>query len=112
MEEDTLLSETAELIAQDFELNTAQQTWTEEELLQLLSEQVAYLIDHRLEYLMSLMYRLDIDERKVNYALSPLSAEPPPVGMARLILDRQKQRTFTKHYYKTDTLDDMEGLEI
>lgn len=112
MQEDILLSETAELIAQDFELSAIQETWTEEDLLNLLAEQVAFLIDQRLEYLMSLMYRLDVDEGKVERALSPMAPEPPHIGMARLILNRQKQRTFTKHFYKTDTLEDMEGLEL
>lgn len=96
--------ETAQaLIARDFELQTQEEKLTEEDLLRLLAEQVAYMIDHKLEVLLSLMYRLDIDESKVNAALSPFAPEPAHVGIARLVLERQKQRAFTKQYYKQNS---------
>ncbi len=94
------LETTQALIARDFDLQTPEEKLTEEDLLRLLAEQVAYMIDHKLEVLLSLMYRLDIDENKVNAALSPFAEEPANVGIARLVLARQKQRAFTKQHYK------------
>ncbi|MFN7118318.1 MAG: hypothetical protein ACK4TA_16070 [Saprospiraceae bacterium] len=91
------------LIARDFELESPDQVLSEADLLRLLAEQVAYMIDYKLEVLLSLMYRLDIDENKVSAALSPLAPEPANVGIARLVLERQKQRAFTKQYYKQDS---------
>ena len=103
---------TAALITRDFELESATEGITEEELFHLLANQVAYMIEYRLEFLLSLMYRLDIDERKVNEALSPENEVPANVALARLVLDRQKQRVFTKRFYKQDELEDLEGLEF
>ena len=58
------LEKTAELVLRDFELETEKEKISEEELLQLLANQLAYMIEYRLEFLLSLMYRLDIDEQK------------------------------------------------
>ncbi|MBK7869811.1 MAG: hypothetical protein IPJ74_03535 [Saprospiraceae bacterium] len=109
--EDLNLQKTVALIAQDFDLEAQEQALTEEALLQLLSDQIAYLIDHKLEFLLSLMYRLDIDENKVNRALSPFSEEPANVAIAKLVLNRQKQRVFTKEHYKQESLDNWEWEE-
>lgn len=111
MPEDTL-GITAELIVRDFELQPPEQSITEEELLQMLAGHIAGLIEHRLEYLLSMMYRLDIDERKVDRALSPYSEEPANLALARLVLERQKQRAFTKQHYKQKDLEDLDGLEL
>ena len=104
--------ETAQsLIIRDFELENREETLSEEDLLRLLADQIAYMIDHKLEFLLSLMYRLDIDESKVNRALSPLSEVPANIELARLVLERQKQRVFTKQHYKQDNLDGWEWTE-
>ncbi len=100
---------TKKLIAKDFELETTEEdNITEEDLLMMLAERMDYLIEKRTEFLFSLMYRLDVDERKVRAALSPIAPEPANIGLARLVLERQKQRAFTKQYYKQEKLDDME----
>ena len=96
----TLLTTTKALITRDFEMEPLSESLTEEELLDLLSDQVAYWIEYKLEFLLSLMYRLDIDESKVNFALSPLAQTPANVALARLIFDRQKKRAETKMSYK------------
>lgn len=100
---------TTELLAQDFEIEAAPGEITEEQLLQILATQVAFLIENRMEYLLSLMYRLDIDERKVEAALSPASPTPPHLAIASLVLERQKQRAFTKLNYRQPVLE--EGWE-
>jgi len=106
------LASTTELIVRDFDLEPQEKALTEEELLQLLSDIVAEMIERRLEFLLSLMYRLDIDEKKVHFALSPFCEEPANIALARLILERQKQRAFTKEHYKQEDLGDLEGLEL
>ena len=106
------LSATTELIVRDFDLEPQEESLTEEELLRLLSDVVAEMIERRLEFLLSLMYRLDIDEKKVHFALSPFCEESANIALARLILERQKQRAFTKQYYKQEDLGDLEGLEL
>ena len=106
------LAATNDLIVRDFELEPQDKILTEEELLGLLSDILAEMIERRLEFLLSLMYRLDIDEKKVHFALSPFCEEPANIALARLILERQKQRAFTKQYYKQEDLGDLEGLEL
>ncbi|MBK8654334.1 MAG: hypothetical protein IPN20_10610 [Haliscomenobacter sp.] len=108
MEQDQLTA-TTELLAQDFAIEGAPGEITEEQLFRMLSDQVAFLIENRMEFLLSLMYRLDIDERKVDWALSPLSPDPPEEAIARLVLERQKQRAWTKLHYRPPILE--EGWE-
>ncbi len=110
MENENLVH-TAALINKDFELEIPEEQLSEEELLRILSNRIAEMIEYQLEMLLSLMYRLDVPEKKVNFALSPLCPEPANVALARLVLDRQKQRAFTKKHYKQKDLDDLDGLE-
>ena len=108
MDKNTLDS-TKALLAQDFELeNIHDDAVSEDELLDMLAQQMDFLIEKRTEFLFSLMYRLDVDERKVAAALSPLAPEPANIGLARLVIARQKQRAFTKQHYKQEKLDDMD----
>lgn len=107
--EEQQLAKTQELLAQDFAIEpgeTEEVRFTEDQLLQLLAEQIADMIDGKMEVLLSLMYRLDISERKVHQALAPGAPEPPHLGLARLVLERQKQRAFTKLHYRPPKLDD------
>jgi len=106
------LREATQLIARDFELEAPQEQFSEEELFDLLCDVIAEMIEHRLEFLLSLMYRLDVNEQKVDAALSPSSPEPANAALARLVLERQKQRIFTKRYYKQSKPDDLGGLEL
>ena len=95
--EKKIIAETTALVARDFEIEIKdEKTISEEELLEVLSQQVAYMLDHRLDFLLSLMYRLDVYEEKINQALSPHSPIPPHLGLAHLILERQnvEQRFF------------------
>ncbi|GAB5554327.1 MAG: hypothetical protein Sapg2KO_39180 [Saprospiraceae bacterium] len=105
--EQAQLKLTKELISRDFEVaQTDEDILTEEELLRVLSNRVAYMIEHQIELLLSLMYRLDVAESKVQMALSPLSSEAPNVAIAKLVIERQKQRAFTKLNYKPEDLGD------
>ncbi len=97
-----------ELIVKDFELVAPEEELTEEEFFDFLADHIAYLIEHKLEYLMSLMYRLDINEGRVHFALSPMAPEPANIGIARLVLERQKQRVATKQFYRQVQPDDMD----
>ncbi|MEN0047694.1 MAG: hypothetical protein AAF806_11600 [Bacteroidota bacterium] len=100
-----------DLIIRDFQLEDQQVPESEEAMLDWMSDYVAYLIESRLEYLMSTMYRMDISEAAVQKALSPLNSEPANVTVARLIIERQKQRVFTKGFYKQEELDIEEQMK-
>ena len=100
------------IINRDFELITEDQTPpSEEELFQMLSDRIAWLIEHNMEYLLSLLYRNDVEESKIHFALSPFETDPANVALAKLVIARQKQRLATKQQYgKQDAGDVEEGL--
>jgi hypothetical protein len=83
---------------------------TEEELFLLLCDEVALMMETRMDYLLSLMYRLDVLEKDINVVLTPGFPEPVNVGLAHLILERQKQRIQTKKAYAQAPIEE-EGWE-
>ena len=99
---------TKSVILQDFEIEGQDPLMTEEQLFNLLANQIAYMIEYKMEYLLSLMYRMDVKEAKVQFALSPLAPDPPHIGLAKLVMDRQRARMATKQFYKQPKLDDID----
>ncbi len=108
--ENNITKQTTELIARDFGLEINDAPLTEEELFNILANEVAFLIERRLGFLLSLMYRLDIDEQKIRNALAPNAPDLANIGLAKLILQRQKDRIFTKIKYKQAPLDDEDAF--
>ncbi len=97
---DKSLKQTAELIVRDFELEpVSEEELGEEELIALLVPRIEWLLEYRTEFLFSLMYRLDVSEAKVNEALSPGAPETAPLGLSRLVIERQKERMATRRAY-------------
>ena len=90
------------LIISNFEIAGADSGISEDELLDILTSQVEYLMDRRLDYLLSLLYRLDILEPKIKAVLHNQEIIAPARGLAKLILDRQKERVATRTKYKTE----------
>ncbi len=105
---ENLTEKTTALIVRDFEIEIGERKLTEKELFDILCDQVAYMMEYRLDFLLSLMYRLDIDEQKINMALSPKTLVAPNVGLAHLILERQKLRIKIKEEYGKTELDDLD----
>lgn len=78
----------------------------ETELQQHLAIFISFLLENHLERLFSGLYRLDIDERKVKFALSTLATEPADWAIAKLIIERQKQKAVSRLLYQSDEKDD------
>jgi len=97
------------LIARDFELSQ-DEPLTEEQLLEALTERTAYLLATQPDYLMSMLYRLDVKESLVEQAFHPAHEEPTHIVIAKLIFNRQKQRIESKLKYKQPPIDE-EGYE-
>ena len=67
-------------------------------LLVLFTQRVEEMMRDDLGLLLSTLYRLDVEEEKIQHALkSPVT--PPAEGIAALIIERQKQRLLTKKKY-------------
>ena len=104
-----LIKKTTQQVAKDLGLELeAKQDMTEEDILAIIANQVAYYMEYDLEFLFSSMYRLDIQEQKIKEALSLAAEVPANIVVAKLILERQKQRVYTKHFYKQEPI---EGLD-
>ena len=69
-------------------------------LYELILDRVNELIETDIDLLMSYLYRLDVQEYKINEVLSMNALLPVNEGIARLILERQKERMITKKKFK------------
>lgn len=105
---DDSLQQTTDLLRGPFELETAAPPTTEAELLALLAERIDQMLERQPDYLLSMLYRLDVLEPKINIALHPASPEPPALALARLVLERQQQRVHTKKTVKPIPLEGMD----
>ena len=110
MSDDTL-QQTTDLVRAPFELESAPAPANEAELLAILANRIEEMLIHRPDYIMSLLYRLDVLEEKIRPVMHPSAPEPPHIGLARLVLERQKQRAETKLTIKPDPLEGMDGWE-
>ena len=107
-DEPTVESVTA-LVAGDFGLRP-QDILNEEQLLKEVADRVADLMANQMEFLLGMLYRLDVLEEKIKVALSPKNTEAPHIALARLIVDRQKQRLKSKMNSFKPLPDDMQDL--
>lgn len=76
---------------------------SEEVFLSALTEKVAYLMDKKLDFFLSLLYRLDVKEVDIKKALLGQDTISPPRALATLILERQKNRWATRQKYKNQS---------
>jgi hypothetical protein len=79
--------------------NAAKQP-NEDALRLWLAAQIAELLQHRTEFLFNIFYCMDVDEAEMHAALLPHAPEPADIGLARLMIARQKERNRTKALYK------------
>ena len=76
-----------ELIIKEFELVAPDADAPSEEVLfQMLCDRISWLIEHNMEYLMSLLYRNDVLERKIQDALLPGNPDPANVGSSAVLM--------------------------
>ncbi len=83
-------------------------------LLDIFTSRVEEMMRDDLDLLLSSLYRLDVEEYKIQLALRSATV-PPARGIAALIINRQKERIKTKQAYrKKDSTEkdstDWEGL--
>lgn len=102
------LQMTTALVREPFELQSGPPPANEAELLDLLAGRIEEMLATRPEYLMSLLYRLDVLEKYIVPVLHPAAPEPPHIGLARLVLERQRQRAETKRSIPIQPLEDWE----
>lgn len=67
-------------------------------LLDLFAQRVEEMMQDKMDLLLSTLYRLDVEESKIRAALD-FPTDTPARALARLILERQKERLETKRKY-------------
>lgn len=83
-----LLSSAASQLRRVFE--TDQELPAEqEELTKRVARMVQYLLRHNLNQLLHILYRIDVEERKVKQAMLAASEEEVAENIARLIVERE-----------------------
>ena len=102
-----ILKQTSAFVQKDFEVDSIPEDVTEEELLDFLKRYIYDLLDNNMERLFYLMYRLDINEQKVQEALSPKAEKPPHELIAKLIYSREKQKALSRIEYTTRNTEDV-----
>lgn len=103
MEDDKALSILEQLLPEN------ESILDEPAVLELFTKRVEELIASDLDLLLSSLYRLDVEEYKIQRALRSTTV-PPAQGIAQLIIDRQKERLRTKKQYASGKFKDWEGL--
>jgi hypothetical protein len=94
-------------IAEELELDSINETFSEEMILAALASRINELLEAgRLEFLLNLLYRHDVNEQLILKALNPATEELPNIAIARILLDRLKQKIETRKKYKTPPVKD------
>jgi hypothetical protein len=78
-------------------------------LLDIFTNRVEELMRDDLDLLLSSLYRLDVEEYKIQRALRSPDV-PPARGIAKLIIDRQKEKITTRKAYSKGEKKEWEGL--
>lgn len=94
-----------------FDLDLSKPGATESDVLALLAARIEEMLTHEPDLLMSLLYRNDVEEKAILRALQPSPDESVPAALARLVLERHKQRSASKKNTAPPPSDIPEGWE-
>jgi len=72
---------------------------TMDDVRTFLIERITRLLDRNPGMLMSILYRIDVSERRVKQAMTGSSPAELPAVLADLVIDRQLQKLRTRRYY-------------
>lgn len=77
-----------------------------EEVRQYLALKISVLLEHDFAKLVQLLYRNDIDEKKVKSLFSPTEEVPNiAIGIADLLIQKEIQKRYWRDKYKSTELD-------
>jgi hypothetical protein len=97
------------LVLQNIALSSQDEEIGEEAVLTLLETRIREMLASEMDLLLSTLYRLDISEKKILLVLKG-GIEGPAKGLARLVLERQKEKLKTRREYggsKSDPFADL-----
>jgi hypothetical protein len=73
-----------------------------DELRKYLAKKIAELLDTNYEKLINILYRIDVNEEKLNKLFGGKNREPIPGKLADLIIERQIQKINIRNMYKQE----------
>jgi hypothetical protein len=88
---------THDLILQDFELSASME---KKAVIEALRVAIVYLLIHNLEKLWNILYKIDVNERKVKALFEKNKPEEIAPEMAKLIYERLEQKARTRVEYR------------
>ncbi len=104
MDEVTLVKQSYQLIRKDLGLEEELEIGEEESsfgwLMSYLEKQINYLLDHDFNRLINAMYRIDIPDHQVNELLYSSQTGELALNLAKVIIEREKQKVMTREKYK------------
>jgi hypothetical protein len=103
MNPDQRESISGELLKHSLEESGLDLAFTEDTPYEQLCAYIRWLMEYKMDFLLSLMYRLDITESSIKKALHPGNPEEPANTLANLIIERQLNRIETKKKYSSGT---------
>ena len=101
MNPDQRESISGELLKHSLEESGLDLAFSEQTPFEQLCAYIRWLMAHKMDFLLSLMYRLDVTESSIKKALHPGNPEDPATALANLIIERQLNRIETKKKYSS-----------
>jgi methyl coenzyme M reductase gamma subunit len=84
---------------------TVPQAITENDLAVVLGHRINELIKNDMTRLISILYRIDVDEKKIREMLRENKGTDAGLIIAYLVIDRQKQKIKTRNMFNTQVDD-------
>lgn len=99
---DAIVHSAAERIAIAFDVDSALASGNTplEQLRQFLIERIIYMLNTNPEKLMSILYRVDVSEQKVNAIFKTLLPPDMPDALADLLIERQLAKAESRAQYR------------
>ena len=88
----------------EIQIHEQERTYSDDEIRQLLTKQIAHLLEHKRDWLMGKLYRLDVREPDIKRVLANPDASVAE-GLAALVLSRQYERQASKINVEVKPLD-------
>jgi len=108
-EEKNQVTEISETISKDFDkagisaLISKENFDSLDELRKYLSHKIGDLLDANYEKLINILYRIDVNEEKLNELFGRKNREPISEGLADLIIERQLQKINIRNMYRKES---------
>lgn len=88
------------MIAKHFDDDDFEQSQSLAQLKEMLTEKIVYLMLHNMEKLLHVLYRIDIDERKVKAIFGTNNPREIAPALADLIIERELAKAESRKKHK------------